>query len=103
MSSFSMRMNTRRFGQNSVGNPFGQRFQKVQPFRCKLCRDGFGDPVIAEDAVDIVQQWLGHRADLDHHIEPQPLAMTAFLLKSTDIRLDDMVAERDAVTRIGRG
>ena len=46
------------FRQNPLGDPLGQRFQKVQPFRGEFRRDGFGDAVIRQDAVDIILQAL---------------------------------------------
>jgi hypothetical protein len=61
MSSFSIRTKARiacRFGQNPLGHPLGQRFQQVQPFGREFCRDGFGDAVIGQDAVNVILQRL---------------------------------------------
>ena len=40
---------------------------------------------------------------LDHHVEAHPLAVAAFLLKRADIDLDHMIAQGNAVARIGPG
>ena len=92
-----------RFGQNALGKPFSQGFQQVQTFGGQFGGNGFGDAVIRQDAVDIVIQRLRRRPHLDHDVEHHPLAMAAFLLKCTDLNLDHMIAQGNAVTRVGCG
>ena len=91
------------FRQNPLGDPLGQRFQKVQPFRGEFRRDGFGDAVIRQDAVDIILQRRGMGAHFDHHVKADALALPAFLLEGPDLDLDDMVAQADPVARVGAG
>ena len=64
--------------------------------------DKIADRVIGQDAINVILQRGRMRAHLDHDIKAQSLGLAALLLKRPDIRLDDMIAQRDTVARISR-
>ncbi len=92
-----------RLGQDAFGDTGGEGFQQVEPFGGKLGRDRLGQAVVGQDAVDIVVDRGGMRADLDHDVEADALGGAAFGLKGADLDRDGVIAQADAVARVGAG
>lgn len=88
-----------RFEQDAFRNAFGQRFKQVQTFGRQFGGNRLGHLVIAEDAVDIVVDQAVERAHLDHDVELHALCLAALGLKSADLDLDNVIAQRDPVMR----
>ena len=89
--------------QQARRNVLGERLEEVEALLRQRVRDRLDYPVVGQDPVDVVAA-ARRAAHLRHHIEGDPLDVSALGLEGADVDLHHVVAQRDPVERLlGRG